>query len=102
MNITITPQTFITAAAFVGAVVALVAYFAKIVRWVDNQKKQDEKIKQLEKHHEEDIKSLKDEQRLLVEGVLACLQGLQEKGCNGPVTKAIERYQTYLNQKAHE
>jgi hypothetical protein len=102
MNITLTWQGVITAAAFAGAVIALVSYFSKIVRWVDKQTKQDEEIKQLKQHHEDDIKHIKEEQTLLVEGILACLQGLQEKGCNGPVTKAIEKYKTYLNQKAHE
>lgn len=102
MNITITWQTVITAFAFVGAVIGLIAYFSKAVRWVDKQNKQDAEIKALRKHHEEDIKHIKEEQTLLVEGILACLQGLQEKGCNGPVTKAITKYQDYLNQKAHE
>lgn len=102
MDITITWQSVITAAAFVAAVIALVTYFSKVVRWVDKQSKQDEEIKQLKQHHEEDMVAIKQEQTLLVEGILACLQGLQEKGCNGPVTKAIEKYQTYLNAKAHK
>ena len=102
MQITITWQSFITAAAVIGAVVAIVAYFAKAVRWVDKQNEQDEEIQKLKKHHEEDIKSIKDEQTLLVYGVLACLKGLKEQGCNGPVTEAINKYEKYLNQKAHE
>ena len=102
MNITITWQTFITAAAFVGAVIALVTYFSKVVRWVDKQSQQDEQIKKLQKHHEEDIVAIKQEQTLLVHGILACLKGLKEKGCNGPVTEAIAQYETYLNQKAHK
>ena len=102
MQITLTWQSFITAAAFVGAVIALVTYFTKVVRWVDKQSKQDYEIKALRKHHEEDVKSIKEEQTLLVEGILACLEGLKEQGCNGPVTKAIEKYKGYLNQKAHE
>lgn len=102
MQITITWQSVITAAAVVGAIIALVTYFSKVVRWVDKQAKQDEEIRQLRKHHEEDIKSLKDEQTLLVYGVLACLKGLKEQGCNGPVTEAIGKYEKYLNQKAHE
>ncbi len=102
MQITITWQSFITAAAFVGAVSALVTYFSKVVRWVDKQSKQDEEIKQLKQHHEDDIKSLKEEQALLIDGVLACLMGLKEQGCNGPVTKAIEKYNNYLNEKAHK
>lgn len=102
MQITLTWQSFITAAAFVGAVVALVTYFSKVVRWVDKQAKQDEQIKELSKHHEEDIASIKEEQTLLVYGILACLEGLSEKGCNGPVTEAIDKYKKYLNQKAHK
>lgn len=102
MQITITWQTVITAAAFVGAVIALIAYFAKGVRWVDEQAKQGEDIKKLKKHHEEDVASIKEEQTLLVYGILACLKGLSEQGCNGPVTEAIHKYEKYLNQKAHQ
>lgn len=102
MQITLTWQSFITAAAFVGAVVALVSYFSKVVRWVDKQAKQDEEIKALRKHHEEDIASIKEEQTLVVYGVLACLKGLGEQGCNGPVTEAIDKLDKYLNMKAHQ
>jgi hypothetical protein len=102
MNIMVTWESVITASAFVGAVIALVSYFSKVVRWVDKQSEQDEAIQLLKKHHEEDIKAIKEEQTLLVEGVLACLKGLQERGCNGPVTKAIDKYEDYLNKKAHE
>lgn len=91
MEIVITWQSIITAAAVVGAVVALVTYFTKVVRWVDKQAKQDE-----------EIKKIKEEQALLVEGILACLKGLKEQGCNGPVTEAINKYETYLNKKAHK
>lgn len=102
MDITITWQSVITAAAFAAAVIALVTYFSKIVRWVDKQSKQDEEIKQLKQHHEDDIRGLKEEQALLIDGVLACLMGLKEQGCNGPVTKAIDKYNNYLNEKAHK
>ena len=102
MNITITWQTIITVSAVVGAVVGLIAYFSKAVRWVDKQNQQETEIKELKRQHEADVKHIKEEQTLLVEGILACLQGLQEKGCNGPVTKTIDKYKEYLNQKAHE
>lgn len=101
MQITVTWQSVITLAAVVGAVVALVTYFSKIVRWVDKQNEQDTDIKQLKKHHEDDMTSIKEEQTLVVYGVLACLKGLKEQGCNGPVTEAIHKIEKYLNQKAH-
>lgn len=102
MQITLTWQTIITISAVLGAAVAIVSLFAKLVRWVDKQRKQDDDIKQIRKHHEEDIASIKEEQTLLVYGVLACLKGLSEQGCNGPVTEAINKYEKYLNQKAHQ
>jgi hypothetical protein len=102
MQITLTAQGVITAAAFCAAVIAIVAYFSKIVRWVDKQNEQDQEIQKLKKHHEDDIASIKEEQTLLVYGILACLKGLSEQGCNGPVTEAIGKYEKYLNQKAHK
>lgn len=102
MQIVLTWESVITASAVVGAIIALVTYFSKVVRWVDKQKKQDEDIKELRKHHEEDMASIKEEQSLLVYGVLACLKGLSEQGCNGPVTEAIGKFEKHLNEKAHK
>ena len=102
MQITLTWQSIITAAAIVGAVVALVSYFSKVVRWVDKQTKQDEAINQLRQHHEEDMKVIKEEQAVIVHGVLACLKGLREQGCNGPVKEGIAEIEEYLNRKAHQ
>lgn len=102
MQITLTWQTIIMASSIAGALVALVTYFSKIVRWVDRQKKQDEDIKNLRKHHEEDMAIIKEENTLLVFGILACLKGLREQGCNGPVTETIDKIEKYLNKKAHQ
>ena len=101
MQITLTWQSIITAAAVVGAIIALVSYFSKVVRWVDKQSKQDKEIKDIKQHHEDDMSSIKKEQTLLVYGVLACLKGLSEQGCNGPVTEAIYKIEKYLNEEAH-
>lgn len=87
----ITWQTIITAGAVVAAVVAILSYYNKALHWVDRQNLQDS-----------DIKSLKEEQTLLTYGVLACLKGLKEQGCNGPVTEAINKIDKHLNQKAHK
>lgn len=102
MQITLTWQGIVTAFAVVGAVVGLATYFSNVVRWVDKQNQQDEEIKKLKLHHEEDMTSIREEQTLLVYGVLACLKGLKEQGCNGTVTEAINKYEKYLNEKAHK
>lgn len=69
---------------------------------IDNIRKENEKaIKELRCEHVHDIKLIEEEACLHTYGILACLKGLQEKGCNGPVTEAIEKYEKYLNKRAH-
>lgn len=86
-----TVQSVLTASAIIAALVGIWNYVRKLVGWVDRQKQQDE-----------DIKAMKEEQGILTYGVLACLKGLREQGCNGPVTDAISKIEKYLNQKAHK
>ena len=101
MQITLSWQGIITAASVLAAVIAIVAFFAKGVRWIDRQKQQDSDIKALRETHNSDMGSMKQEQTLIVYGLLACLKGLKEQGCNGPVTEAINKIEKHLNQKAH-
>ena len=90
MTIELTWQTVVTGAAIIAAIGAICSNIAKGVRWLDRQKAQDA-----------EIKSIKDEQTLITYGLLACLKGLSEQGCDGPVTDAIDRIEKHLNVKAH-
>lgn len=90
MSIEITPQGIITAAAFLAAVVAIGTYIFRIHDWIKKQSGQDA-----------EIKAIKEEQQLLTYGILACLKGLSEQGCNGPVTAAIDKIEKHLNDRAH-
>lgn len=58
-------------------------------------------IEDVKKQEKEDIKAMEDELCLLTYAVLACLKGLKEQGCNGPVTEAIGKIEKHINQKAH-
>ena len=91
MKMYITVQTVITAAAFLGAVGALIGGLFAVYQWYRRQAKQDV-----------DIKALKEEMCLLTYGVLACLKGLQELDCNGPVTEAVTKIEKHINQEAHK
>lgn len=113
MVLELTPQTIVTAGAVVTATVLLVQRFAKGVRWFDKQEKQSTDIEKLKLRHETDVKKLENELaeeirknnvelQILTRGILACLKGLQEKGCNGPVTETAKEIEAYLNAKAHE
>lgn len=102
MQITLTWQSIITAGAVLGAATALITALVKFIRWMDRQNKQDADIKSLRTKHNDDMDVVKQEQTLIVYGLLACLKGLQEKGCNGPVTEAINKIEKHLNEKAHQ
>ncbi len=52
--------------------------------------------------NDSDIKTIKKEQSILTKGVLACLKGLKEQGCNGPVTEAINDIEDHINRQAHK
>ena len=80
-----------TLAATITALGVVFGDIFAVHKWFLKQEKQDK-----------DIKAIKEEQTVLTQGVLACLQGLHEQGCNGPVTAAIEKIETHLNKQAHK
>lgn len=88
--VTVSWQTLITAAAVLTAVITLVGRYNKLYDWIKKQDEQDNEIKEMKK-----------EQAILTLGILACLKGLKEQGCNGPVTEAINKIEKHLNEKAH-
>ena len=109
----ITWQSVITAGAVLAAATAFTTLFVKVVRFIDRQKEQDVELKKLREKHDnemsalkkeenEQIASIKTEQTLLTYGILACLKGLKEQGCNGPVTEAINKIERHLNEEAHK
>ena len=80
----------ITVGAVAGALGVIFGAVFAAYRWYLNQNRQNE-----------EIRKIKEEQTLLVYGVLACLKGLKEQGCNGPVTEAVEKIEKHINQQAH-
>lgn len=81
----------ISIASVITACGVIFGVILSVHKWYLKQKKQDD-----------DIKEIKEEQSILTQGVLACLKGLKEQGCDGPVTLAIEKIETYINQQAHK
>ena len=87
----ITVELIVTIASLITALGVIFGVVFAIYRWILNQNKQDK-----------DIKDIKEEQTLLTYGVLACLKGLKEQGCDGPVTSAIEQIEKHINKQAHK
>lgn len=84
-------QTIITAGSVITALAVAVKYFTKAHKWFLKQEKQDG-----------EIKSIKEEQTILVYGVLACLDGLEQLGCNHSVPLAKDKLEKHINLQAHK
>ncbi len=109
---TLDVQWILTAAALATALITLCGLAYKVFKWIEHQKEQDAEIEKLKSEFKEtaaeirnmhkcDTGSIQEEQALAIYGLLACLKGLKERGCNGPVTEAIDRLEKHLNKKAH-
>ena len=84
-------NTIITISAVLAALGGIGGVVVWCIKFVDRQKKQDK-----------ELAAIRKEQTLICYGVLACLKGLKEQGCNGPVTAALDKLEKHLNQAAHE
>lgn len=84
-------NTIITVASVISALVVIFSAIFAVYRWYLNQNRQDA-----------EIEKMKAEQCLLTYGILACLKGLKEQGCNGPVTEAIIKIEKHINKQAHD
>lgn len=105
-------HTIVLAGSVLGAIVAFVTLFWKLFIWINHQKEQDAEIKRIDKKVDDEVKKLHDkhekdqsesqeEQTLVIYGLLACLKGLAEQGCDGPVSEAIDKIEKHINKKAH-
>ena len=80
----------ITMASVISSIIVIGSALIAVIRWFQRQAEQDTEIRRM-----------KDEQALLTYGVLACLKGLKEQGCDGPVEEAIYKIEKHINQAAH-
>ena len=116
-------QTIILGGSLLAAISAFVALAWKLFKWINHQKEQDveiaknkahteKEIKRVEQKVDDEIRKLRDrhikdqsgiqeEQTLVIYGLLACLKGLAEQGCDGPVSEAIDKIEKHINKKAH-
>ena len=91
MEVTINADTLVKLAAILTSLGVIGGVLLCCFKFVQRNKKQDE-----------ELKAIRKEQTLICYGLLACLKGLKEQGCNGPVTEAMNKMEKYLNQAAHD
>ena len=95
-------ETIITAASLIGALAAIGGSLIAAYKFYRKPHELEKQVRELGKVHEEDIRKINEEQCLITYGLLACLKGLREQGCNGPVTEAINKIEKHLNKQAHD
>ena len=84
-------ETAAAAGAALSVLLLLLTTYNRVYRWTLRQREQDE-----------ELRAIRKENTLLTYGVLACLKGLEEQGCDGPVHEAIDRIEKVLNLRAHD
>ena len=80
----------IKAASLLAACGALVGAVIAVYKQIENNKKQSEVIKEIQ-----------EEQTIICYGLKGALQGLIEKGCDGPCKEALAMLDKHLNKNAH-
>ena len=86
-----TVEAVIRLSSLLAALGALGGAAAWCVHFLDRDRRQDRALN-----------AIRREQSLICYGVLACLKGLKEQGCNGPVSDALNKLEKHLNQAAHD
>lgn len=84
-------DTIIKAASLLAALGALVGAIIAVYKLIATNKKQSEIIN-----------AMREEQTIICYGLRGALQGLIEKGCNGPCKNALEMLDKHLNKSAHK
>ncbi len=84
-------EIILTTASIITALGVIFGILFTLFKWLMKRDKNDVEIKEI-----------KEEQLILTKGVLACLKGLKEQGCDGPVTLAIAEIEEHINKQAHK
>ena len=79
-----------SAAGVITALSTVLGAGIALYRFYLRQKKQDD-----------ELAAIRTELQVLCFGMRACLSGLKEQGCNGPVTQALDALEKHLNRQAH-
>lgn len=98
---TIDTGVIIEASKIIGAVGVIAGVIFAFVKWVLKQDKQSVDIKELQEHHDSDLKEVQEELCVVNYAVLAALDALKQQGYNGGVTEARDRLEKHINKKAH-
>ena len=83
-------DTIIKTASLLAALGALIGAVIAVYKQVESNKRQSEVIKEMQ-----------EEQTIICYGLRGALQGMIEKGCDGPCKEALSMLDKHLNKSAH-
>ena len=95
-------QTIITIASVITALGVIFGVILWCYRWYLKMENKSSQHDELEARHDEDVRRLKEENRLICMALDACLDGLEQLGANHSVPEARQKLREFLNQQAHE
>ena len=86
----ITEETIKTVAAVISALGVIVGLILAVAKFVEATRRQARQQAEMQ-----------EELTIICYGLKACLSGLAEQGCDGPVHDALDRLDKHLNKRAH-
>jgi len=97
-------------AGAVGTLSILAGFFFSIYKFIkkvaldkiDNNSQEIKLLKDEMERLKSEVQDSKEERLILLKGQLACLKGLKEQGCNGPVSQGIKDIEEYIIRKSHD
>lgn len=84
-------DTVVKIAGFISALGVIVGVIVGVLKFVQSNRRQSE-----------EIRAIQQEQTVICYALRGALQGLIEKGCNGPCKDALAQLDKHLNKSAHK
>lgn len=91
MEFVVNSNTIISLATLITALGAILGIVRWGIKYIDHDSEQDEKLNEIQ-----------EEQAIMCYGIMSCLKGLKEQGCDGPVEEALVMIEKHLNEAAHK
>jgi len=91
----------IALAGSISVILVLLGGFMKLYTPIKKQLNRMDRLERWTAKQQQDIESSKEGRLVIISGVLACLEGLKEHGCNGCVNEAIHDIKKYMIVQAH-
>lgn len=87
--------------AWIGVITAVATPMVMLLKRLSALIKRLDVLERWNSKQQKDIEISKQERRILIEGTLACLEGLKEQGCNGAVSEAIQDIRDFMIEASH-